>query len=411
MADWRDDLARFALELAGHLRGAGEIVSRELGVGARRTYQIAGYRGYGTGERAHVIGRVIEQRGIAPPSAHDSVWRNLLNTYKRMDSDPLPFARVRARLGDTEQIIVADDEGFFRAWLPVAEPLPPDSLWHPVELELLPTPGADVDVARATGFVLAPPDSAAFGVISDIDDTVIQSRVSNFLQAARTVMLGNARTRLPFPGVAAFYQALQRGAGGAARNPIFYVSSSPWNLYDVIGDFLDIQGIPSGPLLLRDWDLDRLALSSARHLEHKGGVIREILATYPRLPFILIGDSGQRDPEIYSTLVREFPRRILAVYIRNVTQDPERSASIQRLAEEVIAAGSTLILADDSLAAARHSAEQGWIARDALDAVQQDKRADEGTAGGKVDAPAADAPKPAAPTIIVGEGDRSSPPA
>src|SRR5205085_9087259 len=89
-------------------------------------------------------------------------------------------------------------------------------------------------------------DSAAFGVISDLDDTVIQSRVANFLQAVRTVMLGNARTRLPFPGVAAFYDALEKGKDGKRSNPIFYVSSSPWNLHDLISEFIRLQEIPEG---------------------------------------------------------------------------------------------------------------------------------------------------------------------
>src|SRR5688500_943803 len=95
-----------------------------------------------------------------------------------------------------------------------------------------------------TAQILIPSPTTRFGVISDLDDTVIQSRVSNFLLAARTVMLGNARTRLPFPGVAAFYEALRKGAGGDEKNPIFYVSSSPWNIYDVIAEFMDLQKVP-----------------------------------------------------------------------------------------------------------------------------------------------------------------------
>src|SRR4029079_7356909 len=113
-----------------------------------------------------------------------------------------------------------------------------------------------------SGETLVPPASSRFGVISDIDDTVIQSRVTSFLQAARTVMLGNALTRLPFPGVSAFYEALRNGAGGDEKNPIVAVSSSPWNIYDVIAEFMDIQKIPKGPLILRDWDIRLSALSS-----------------------------------------------------------------------------------------------------------------------------------------------------
>jgi Uncharacterized conserved protein len=225
--------------------------------------------------------------------------------------------------------------------------------------------------------MLVPPPSVRFGVISDIDDTVIQSRVSNFLLAARTVLLGNARTRLPFPGVAAFYRALHDGATGHEHNPIFYVSSSPWNIYDVIAEFMELQQIPRGPILLRDWDIALGALSSTRHFDHKGEAIRRILATYPELPFILIGDTSQHDPEIYRAIVQEFPRRIRAIYIRDVTRNAERSAAVQKLAEEVRASACTLVLSQDTIGAARHTLEAGWIAPAALAEVERGTSADE----------------------------------
>ena len=144
-------------------------------------------------------------------------------------------------------------------------------------------------------------------------------------------MLGNARTRLPFPGVAGFYRALRDGATGDENNPIFYVSSSPWNLYDVISEFMDLQEIPRGPILLRDWDYQpRIALVAIRHFDHKGVAIRNIMQMYPELPFILIGDTSQHDPEIYRQFVEEFPGRIPAIYIRDVTQNAERSAAVRR---------------------------------------------------------------------------------
>jgi len=237
-------------------------------------------------------------------------------------------------------------------------------------------------------------------VISDLDDTVIQSRISNFLQAVRTVMLGNARTRLPFPGVAAFYEALRRGGDGARHNPIFYVSSSPWNIYDIIVDFLELQRIPPGPVMLRDWDIELSALSSGRLRRHKEPLIREILDLYPALPFVLIGDNSQRDPEIYRAILDHYPGRIPAIYIRNVDTHPERSQSLKALAEEVVAAGSTLVLADDSYAAAVHAADHGWIARESLPAVREEEKADEGETGTKADVPGVPE-EPPAPTVVV----------
>ena len=366
----------------------------------RDPYHVAPYRGYGRPGRLLVLARVLQDEGLAAPDVRHGKTRNLLAMLKRLESDPLPFARVRVSLPTGDRELVADDEGFVRAWIE-AEPAADADSWGTVDLQLQ---HPRQPTGRATAApVLLPPASASYGVISDMDDTVLQSEVSNFLRAARMVLLENALTRLPFAGVAAFYRALRDGRGGAG-NPIFYVSSSPWNLFDVISGFLEAQDIPVGPLLLRDWDL---RLSLLRNAAHKSAHIREILETYPTLPFILVGDSAQEDPEIYSRAVAEHPERILAVYIRSVEPHPERAAAIARLAEEVKAAGSTLVLADDTLTIASHAAAHGWVRPEALPGIRGEKRADEGD-GRKANAPGVDS-HPAAPTVVVdpdlGAGD------
>jgi phosphatidate phosphatase APP1 len=247
--------------------------------------------------------------------------------------------------------------------------------WIEMRAELVAPVGRDE--GRSIGTAFYPQAAPELLIISDIDDTVLQSRVTNFLRAAQTLAFGNARTRLPFPGVAAFYQALHRGATGRSSNPLFYVSSSPWNLYDVITQFLEIQGIPHGPLMLRDVDIGIGALSSMHHHAHKREMIRRVLTTYPAVPAVLIGDSGQQDPEIYRDVVHEYSGRIRAVYIRDVSQHPERSRVIRQLAVEVLAAGSSLVLTPDTLAAASHAAEVGLIDHDALAEIAAEKRADE----------------------------------
>ena len=359
----------------------------------RDPYHIAGYRGYGRRGRVLVLARVLEDEALAPADAGHSKARNLFTMLKRLESDPLPFAKVRARLPDGDRELVADDEGFVREWLET-QPVPASGGWGSVQLELLHSAG---EAPRAAAVpILIPQMSAAYGVISDMDDTVLQSGVTDFIRAARTVLLENSRTRLPFAGVAGFYRALREGPGGGSENPIFYVSSSPWNLYDVIADFLEAQGIPAGPLLLRDWDLGP---SLFRHAGHKTGLIREILETFPSLPFVLIGDSAQEDPEIYTEIVATHPNRILAVYIRNVEPRPVRPEDLRRLTERVAMAGSTLVLADDTLTLASHAAAHGWIREDALPEVRGEKRADEG-GGGKADAPGVQE-WPPVPTVVV----------
>jgi phosphatidate phosphatase APP1 len=386
---WRDKLGDLAGDLGRRVRHALDALERRID---RDPYYIVGYRGYGTSKRGLVLGRVLEDEGHLPPDPEHSRLRNLLAAIKRLESDPLAFAKVRTRVGDADHQIEADDEGFLRAWLAWARPVEPG--WQRAELAL----AADSPVAAHPGIakVLVPASDARFGVVSDLDDTVLQSEVTRLVRAVRLVLLENARTRLPFPGVAAFYRALRAGSGGP-ENPVFYVSKSPWNLYEVIAEFLGLQGLPEGPLLLRDLDI---GVGRRTRQEHKASAIAEILATYPSLPFVLIGDSGQKDPEIYRALLHDHPGRIPAIYIRSVTPRPERVAAIGRLADEVRAAGSSLVLADDTLALARHAAEHGWIDPARLGEVAGDARADQGVTGEKV-SPSNAPPPPAGPTVVV----------
>jgi phosphatidate phosphatase APP1 len=210
--------------------------------------------------------------------------------------------------------------------------------------------------------ILVPSRRARFGVISDIDDTIVASHVGNKVRMILTAVLSHARTRKPFPGVAAFYRALHAGV-----NPFFYISKSPWNLYAPLLEYLEIQELPLGPLLLRDFGL-------RPEKEHKRKAIEDILATYPKLKFILIGDSGEEDPEIYSAVVHRHPDRIRAVYIRSVNQ--KRISQIEKLAQEVSKTGCQLILAPEAEPAAAHAAAEGLIQASELRAVRADSDSD-----------------------------------
>jgi phosphatidate phosphatase APP1 len=210
-------------------------------------------------------------------------------------------------------------------------------------------------------------------VISDVDDTVVETGVTNRLAMARTVFLRNAYTRLPFAGVAAFYDALHRGG----RNPVFFVSSSPWNLYDLLAEFMELHGIPRGPLLLRDFGLDRGKLLKTSNREHKLAQIKPLFDTYPGLPFVLIGDSGEHDPEIYREVVQLYPGRVRAIYIRDVTAEAARDEQVRALGRELAETGADLLLVPDTEAAAVHAAERGWIRPERIADVRGAKAEDE----------------------------------
>ena len=375
MASWKEVLTLLGVDVENHYDLLKYRLRERLG--GRRPLMVLPYRGYGTAQRVVLRGRVLEDRHINPAAQDDSAWDNLLNMWRRARSIEIPYAQVRARYGGHTQTVTANDEGFFQVRMEAPAPPSADGLWREVALELIAPQRAGEPPARATGEVLVPAADADYGVISDIDDTVLQTDATSLLRMARATFLGNAAVRLPFPGVAAFYRSLHRGPSGQSRNPMFYVSSSPWNLYDLLSEFFNLQNIPIGPVLfLRDWGLDRRGFLPLRNRDHKLGYIEEIMGTFTDLSFILIGDSGQEDPEIYAEVVARHPQRIRSVYIRNVSRDPRRIDEINALAAEVLKAGSVLILAETTLPLAEHAARQGWIDADALPEIEIEKQTD-----------------------------------
>ncbi|MET0982307.1 MAG: phosphatase domain-containing protein [Telluria sp.] len=357
-------------------RTAGQFASGALrrlrAEGAGRNLMVLPYHGFGNAQRIWVKGRVLDEFSYREQSEHDSSWSNLVALYRRLESDEVAHARVLARFNGRSWETGTDAGGYFAFDMALNEPLAGG--WHTVELELPEHAGPDGAPVRASAQVHVPHASARFGIISDIDDTVLWTNVTNKFNMALMLARTNHHTRKPFKGVAAFYRALKAGAGGNEDNPLFYVSSSPWHLFGPLVDFLRVQDIPLGPLLLRE--LKVRDLLSSNH-NHKLDKIEQIIGFYPDMQFILIGDSGEQDPEIYTEVVRRHPASVRMIYIRNVNPDPARIDALDRLIEEVSSTGTQLILCPDSVFAASHAAAEGLVRVDRLGLVREDKREDD----------------------------------
>jgi phosphatidate phosphatase APP1 len=322
------------------------------------------YGGHGNAGEVLVRGRVLDDPEAGPATDGESAWAALRRTVRRFLTVELPGVPLHVRVGPSSVETVSDDEGYFEVRLTArAEPF--TGPWVTGEVgttapyrgyaHLVPTP---VQV-RVSG------PGAGFGIISDVDDTILHTGAQRATVMLRRTLLGSELTRIPLVGAPELYRALVGSASGGG-NPIFYVSSSPWNLHAFLVAFLRHRDFPRGPLLLRD-----LLGSGAEHTHasHKYARTDEVLGLHPDLRFVLIGDSGQDDPEIYADVVRRHPGRILAVYIRDVRLDPgDRRA-------EAVAAGWAhdvpFVLVADSAALARHAAGLGLLTRDDLDLVER----------------------------------------
>lgn len=369
---------RGAAAVEGAVDAAWDRLRGRLGL--ERPRAIQAYQGWANERRAWCCCRVLATEPFGGPREDDGWWDNLLNTYRRWNSQEVPGVPMEATLAGKTVSLRADDEGYAGFTFELDAPLP-EGFWHHAELRV--RGGEEPASGGLTGraMILNPPSDASFGVISDVDDTIIHSSVTNLLVAARLTFLNNAKTRKPFEGVAELYRVLQSGTadrGAPPRNPIFYVSSSAWNLYDLLSDFIELNEIPAGPLLLRDLGLDRQRFIKSAGHGHKLDKARDIMGWYPRLPFVLVGDSGQQDAELYATAAQEMPGRIKAIFIRDV--DPQTATDRDEGVRGHIAAarnaGVPMFLVRDSYEAAEHAADLGLIGRDAVRPVQRERDAD-----------------------------------
>lgn len=336
------------------------------------------YRGFGNRQEARITGRLLEWKNIEPARKQDSTWKNLKAMWKRFQSTEIPDARIQAEfLGET-YTTKTDEEGYFEFVVKVNDKLDNDLLWHPVTLRLLDKIGKNEGPVEAEGQLLIAPPEAEFGIISDVDDTVLKTQATSFIRMMKQTFLHNASTRLPFKGVAGFYRALHMGGHkDRFKNPLFYVSSSPWNLYDMLEEFWEINKIPAGPFLLRDLGLDETKFIKSAHLDHKLKQVEMVFSYTGKLPFILIGDSGQHDPEIYKQVVHDFPGRVKAIYIRDVSMD-ERDAQVVEIGEHMGLHNEVpMLLVKDTEMAARHALENNYILQENLIDVIQEKAKDE----------------------------------
>lgn len=333
------------------------------------------YKGFGNEKEIYFVVRVIRDRKIGTSDALDRRRSNFNKMYKRFMTWEIPHVRVKATFYKNEVIALSDEEGYAEFRIPVPASCAFTNQWQEVNLELLDQVIPKQGVVTAINRVFLPSEYLEYGIISDIDDTIVPTGATRLWEMIKTTFLGNAYSRIPFPGVSAFYKALEKGRDEFESNPLFYVSSSPWNLYDFLMEFLEVHHIPKGPLMLRDIGLSREQLIAGSHFDHKLSQVEKIFEFYNDIPFILIGDSGQHDPEIYLKVIEDYPGRVKMIYIRDV--QASRHAAMEEIQLKMQNLGVEMLLVTDTMDAARHALSKGWILKSDVIDIAETKKVDE----------------------------------
>ncbi len=237
-----------------------------------------------------------------PGSAQRAVrgWRSFLTAQ-----DPGATVTVTAAgpAGPVTRTVTADRGGYVDAMLDVD--LAPG--WQEVTLSIA---GSSV---RAPVLVVGTDQRAA--LVSDIDDTVMVTALPRPLLAAWNGLVLNENARRVVPGMAELYLRWLDANPGA---PTFYLSTGAWNVAPALRRFLASHGYPAGPLLLTDWGPTNSGWFRSGQ-QHKRESLRRLMAELPEIRWVLVGDDGQHDPQIYGDVAAEHPDRVTVVAIRQLT--------------------------------------------------------------------------------------------
>jgi phosphatidate phosphatase APP1 len=281
---------------------------------------VAAFPGYGGADWVRVVGRVL----IVPPVRTTGGEYAGVRGWRSFASVPVGFAKVEVIIEGTTHHVVADRGGVIDAVLPATLP----AGWQPITMSV-----EQGDAVETRVFVVAP--DVRFGVVSDIDDTVMVTALPRPLIAAWNSFVLDEHARQPVPGMAVLLERITRENPGS---PVIYLSTGAWNVAPTLIRFLRRHVFPPGALLLTDWGPthDRWFRSGK---DHKAQNLERLAREFPDMKWLLIGDDGQHDDELYTRFTSEFPGNVAAVAIRRLSPT-----------QAVLAGGRTAV--DDHSAAA-----------------------------------------------------------
>ncbi|MBL9043332.1 MAG: DUF2183 domain-containing protein [Myxococcales bacterium] len=266
------------------------------------------YSGFATAEGGVLYGRVSSGPPDPAPTPGESKIARIQETLQALDASALAKAPVEVTVAGHVLSAVSDERGYLEVKLP-AQLAPPKAA---VEAHLR-HPG--YHAAPVQGTVLVYDGSPGLAVVSDVDDTLLDSQITD-----RKKMIENALTKSTWE-LAAFADAPQVLGELSRGLPVFYLSGSPWGFHARISSYFQRVGFPEGTLVLKRFSREPLLDQMGFKYPH----LRAIVAALPSKKFVLFGDSGEKDPEIYARLRTELPSRVEKIYIHLVTSESAAS--------------------------------------------------------------------------------------
>jgi len=266
--------------------------------------------------------RIDAYPSIGNPHRVRVLCRTLLSPAEEYRADPSPSVRgwrsyiclpadgeqVEVRINNQRKLVMTDRGGYINEDFTLLDPLRPG--WHHIHF----TATRSGATARASLFVVDP--KVTVGIVSDIDDTAMVTVVPRLALAVWNTLGERVSNRQPVVGMANLFSSVIEAHPGA---PMVYLSNGAWNTAKSLQRFLHRWEFPSGALFLTDFGPTETGFFRSGK-KHKRRMLEWLMEEFPQIGWILVGDDGQSDPEIYTETARQYPGRVAAIGIRTLSQ-------------------------------------------------------------------------------------------
>jgi len=267
------------------------------------------YHAYGNAHHVIVQGRMLHKKEFTKVSSDDGWFRNLWRRAKQIESDEISDAKIVANIQGEKFSVKSDDEGYFEFNITVTK--------------ILKTGYIDMNLTIENNnypkhiLVTIIGNQKLMGIISDFDDTIIISDVTNKIKLANNTLFKNYKQREVVSGMVNRFNEILAQNHKDIPSTLFILSGSPQQLFIPVEAFLKYHNFPKYTLILKKAhgaNKDPLTDQFA----YKTQKIERLIKLYPHIEWVMFGDSGEKDKEVYQFIKKKYPSNVKAYYIQDV---------------------------------------------------------------------------------------------
>ena len=267
------------------------------------------YHAYGNAHQIVIQGRMEEKKTFSKAKEDDNWFQNIWRTVRQVKGDEIKNKTIFALIHGEKFETKGDDEGYFEfnittqkaiktGYAKIALNIDGNSNAHEAEVMVI---GAEPLV----------------GIISDFDDTMIVSDVTNKIKLGYNTVLKNYKQRIVVPTMLKRFEQILAQNPKDAPSTLFILSGSPQQLFFAVEDFLDFHHFPKHTLILKKAHGDHKDPLTDQ-FAYKTQKIERLIKLYPNMRWVMFGDSGEKDAEIYKFIKKKYPKKVISFHIRDV---------------------------------------------------------------------------------------------